>query len=103
MVEIKCINKEDRDNPYERITHVWWVNHDWNKWKKTQKEIIDYINSWKHSFYVNVWRNKINVIVSKSRFWNEYIKTENDRDEPNNLLSLPECDKKINLFDFKNL
>ena len=90
-VEIKCINKEDRQNPWERITHIWWLNNDWSKWKLTQKEAINAINARKYSFFVNVRWDKVNVIVWKSRFWNEYIKTENDWDEPNNLLSLPEC------------
>ncbi len=91
MNEIKCINKEHRNNPYERITHIWWVNSSGSNWKITQKQAIDYINSWKYAFYVNVKWDKVNVIVEKSRFWNDYIKTENDWDEPNNLLSLREC------------
>ena len=91
MVEVKCINKEDRQNPWERITHIWWVNNDLNKWKLTQEKAIEYIKSWKYSFYVNVWWDRVDIIVSRSRFWNEYIKTESDWDEPSNLLSLPEC------------
>lgn len=91
MNEIKCINKEHRNNPYERITHVWWVNSSWKNWKITQKAVIDYIDTWKYSFYVQISWRRINVIVSQSRFWHKYIKTENDWDEPNNLLSLMEC------------
>ena len=30
-------------------------------------------------------------VVAVSRFGNKYIKTEADGDQPNNLLSLPEC------------
>jgi hypothetical protein len=88
---ITCINKQDRDSAYERITHIGWVN--WSGWrfKLTQQEAINQINSGDYKFHVTVWWDKVNVIVAKSRFWNEYIKTENDWDEPNNLLSLPEC------------
>lgn len=104
---ITCINKEDRPNPWERIIKVWWVNSQWNAWRRKQEEVIKYINSWEYRFYVNVKWDKVDVIVSKSRFWNEYIKTENDWDEPNNLLLLPECgkwisiplNKKFNIFD----
>lgn len=91
MIEIKCINKDPRNDIYDRITHIWWVNPSWTNWKLTQKEAINSIKTWKYSFFVNVKWNKVNVIVSKSRFWNDYIKTESDWDEPNNLLSLPEC------------
>lgn len=94
-VEIKCINKSDRQNPWERITHIWWENYDWSEYWIRQEQAIDYINSKEYSFYVNVWWDRVNVIVSKSRFWNEYIKTENDWDEPNNLLSLNKCTKYI--------
>lgn len=90
-VEVRCINKENRYNAYERITHIWWLNNDWTKWRITQKEAISYIKKKEIFFYVNIWWDKVNVIVAKSRFWNEYIRTENDWDEPNNLLSLPEC------------
>lgn len=31
------------------------------------------------------------VIVTTSRFGNNYLKTQADGDEPNNLLSPPEC------------
>ena len=91
MFEIKCINKEDRDNPFESITHIWWVNPNWTNWKITQKEAINYIKTSQYQFYVSIGLRKVDVIVSKSRFWHEYIKTSNDWEEPNNLLSLREC------------
>lgn len=37
------------------------------------------------------WGGKSKVIVSVSRFGNKYLKTENDGETPDNLLSLPEC------------
>lgn len=89
--EIKCINKQPRDNAWERITHIGWVNADWKNWKITQQSAIEWIENGKWKFYVNVKWDKVNVIVAKSRFWNKYIKTENDGDDPNNLLSLMEC------------
>ncbi len=91
MNRIRCINKQDRDNIYERITHIGGINSSWNNWKLTQKAAIQHIKTWKYNFYVEVNWVKTNVIIAKSRFWNEYLKTENDWDEPNNLLSLPEC------------
>jgi hypothetical protein len=89
IAQIKCINKRDRPSPYERITHVGGYTD--KAWKITQEDAIALIekNEWK--FYVSVKGDSVWVEVAISRFKNKYLKTEADGDEPNNLLSLPEC------------
>lgn len=91
MNQVRCINKDDRKDPYERITHIGGVNDDGKNWKITQRQAIDGIKEGKWSFYVQKNGQRVNVVVAVSRFGNEYIKTEADGAEPNNLLSLPEC------------
>lgn len=88
--QIRCINKDDRYNPYERITHIGGVSGGSN-WKVTQREAINGIKNGSWSFYVTKNSQAVDVIVAISRFGNEYLKTESDGDDPNNLLSLPEC------------
>jgi hypothetical protein len=91
-IQIKCINKSDRDNPWERIIYIGGTNSDGTRWRITQERAIKGIESGEWKFYVarpqddSVW-----VEVAVSRFGNKYIKTTADGDLPNNLLSLPEC------------
>lgn len=91
-MEIKCINKDDRDNPYERITHIGGTNSDGTRWRTTQREAIRETEAGEWEYYVELPHgDRVEVIVAISRYGNKYIKTEADEDEPNNLLSLPEC------------
>ena len=91
--EIKCINKLDRENIHERITHVGGVNGDGTRWRITQHDAIEGIKRKEWIFYVTQNSKKVNVIAATSRYGYEYLKTEADTTEVNNLLSLPECPK----------
>ena len=89
--EIRCVNKTDRYDPHERIKNVGGVTTDGTRWRITQQEAVGGIESGKWSFYVTRNGRTVDVVVAVSRFGNKYIKTEADGDQPNNLLSLPEC------------
>jgi Protein of unknown function (DUF3892) len=88
--QINCINKSDRYNHYERITHVG--GNAGGGWRITQEDAIVLIETRQWDFWVKppdadaVW-----VVVAVSRFGHKYLKTQSDGEQPNNLLSLPEC------------
>jgi hypothetical protein len=86
--EIKCINKNPREDPHHRITHVG--GYGTSRWKLTVAEVIQRIESGREAFYTHVNGHTGKVVVA-TRLGRKYIKTEADRDTPDNLLSLPEC------------
>lgn len=88
--QIKCINKTDRYDAHERIRNVGGFDNS-KAWKITQEEAILGIESGKWRFYVSVAGNSVWVVVAISRYGHKYLKTEADGEQPDNLLSLPEC------------
>lgn len=90
-VEIRCINKSDRYDAHERIQNVGGVNGNGTSWKLTQQAAIEGIEQGTWSFFVRRNGLVVMVVVAVSRFSNKYLKTQADGEQPNNLLSLPEC------------
>lgn len=84
---ITCINKSDRHNPHERIRNIGGTES--GGWKLTLDQAIAEIRKgnkfWVHAGGKSVW-----VEIARHN-GHEYLKTEADGDQPNNLLSLPEC------------
>jgi hypothetical protein len=86
--EIKCINKDPRQDRYHSITHVGgYVD---KPWKITQEDAIGKIKRGEWEFYTTANGHQTDVVVAM-RQSREYLKTKADYDTPDNLLSLPEC------------
>lgn len=89
MLQINCVNKSNRLSAHERITHVGGYKP--KVWRLTQEEAIWLIKANSVTFYTEVNGVQARGVVATTIHGREYIKTENDGDQPNNLLSLPEC------------
>lgn len=87
---ISCINKTYRNDPHDRIHSVGGTNPNGSRWKQSQQQTIQEIESGEWEFYVSEGGRTAKVIVAKHN-GNKYIKTVNDGVHPDNLLALPEC------------
>jgi hypothetical protein len=92
-IEIKCINKDDRYDPYESIQYIGGINPDGKAWKLSLAKAVAGVEDGTYSFYVYRGGKSVNVIVALSGAGNKYLKTVDDDYKSNNLLTLPECPK----------
>jgi hypothetical protein len=114
-IQIDCINKDDRLNPYERIRSIGGPNlpgirpPDASKfvaelrrrglpvvpkrrWKLPVNEAIQGVVDGKWNFFIELGMyDVVNVEVARSPSGCLYLKTEVDDATPDQLLNLPEC------------
>ncbi len=114
-VQIDCVSKEDRYNPYERIQAVGGPNTagplapdaskigaalrkrglalaERSRWSLPLDEAVQGVLEGKWSFYVQAdIHDSLDVHVAKSPTGRLYLKTAADRDTPDNLLCLARC------------
>jgi hypothetical protein len=84
-LQITCINKQPRDNPYEGIINLGGAG-----WKMTRQQIITAINAGTHTFHTLVGGKRAGIAVVNGPN-GPYVQTHADGAWNNNLLSLSEC------------
>ena len=84
-VQVTCINKQPRNDPYEGITHLGGP-----KWKWTRQEVIDSIRAKTNTFYTKVNGTRADIGVVNGAH-SDYLRTYADGKWNDNLLALEEC------------
>ncbi len=87
-VQVSCINKQPRNDPYEGITHLGGTAG--GGWKLTRQQVIESIEAKTNTFYTLVSGNRGNIGVVNGPN-GKYVRTYADGKWNDNLLSLPEC------------
>ena len=91
-IQVRCINQSDRPNPDERILFIGGTSADGSLWKLSQQEAIAEMECGRWRFFVGrPGQDSVWLVVAVSPLGNKYVKTEADGEQPNHLLSLPEC------------
>ena len=88
--QVMCVNKQDRPNPHERILFIGGAENG-ERWRRSQQEAINDIETGRYTFYVHVGGYQADVIVAMSQWGHKYLRTTSDTTQKDNLLSLPEC------------
>jgi hypothetical protein len=89
-VQVQCINKIPRNDIHNSIRNIGGIRSDGVRWTRPQKQAIEDIEAGTYSYWVRVNEVSVWVIVATHN-GHKYLKTQNDREHENNLLSLPEC------------
>lgn len=88
--QISCITKlPNHEDRHRRIQAVGGSDGN-TGWKDSEETAIANVKRDAHAYYVSEQGKSVWVIVKKHD-GRDYLKTENDRFLPDNLLSLPEC------------
>jgi len=114
-LQIDCVDKDDRLNPYERVRRVGGPNlpgvsppdasrfisalqsrgvaiRDSPRWTLPLDEAIQGVLDGTWSFFIQLGiYDMVNVEVAASPSGHRYLKTEADQDTPEELLFLPKC------------
>lgn len=90
-LQIRCINRSKHLNPYERILRVGGVHIDNQKWTVTEAAAVALLDRGELAFHVVREGRTVSVVVGVSPHGEKYLKTIDDADQPEGLLSLPEC------------
>src|SRR3546814_14220717 len=93
-LQVTCVNKSDRMNPYERILRIGGGQTILGSWRKTQEEAIREIEAGVNRFYVHVNGKSVWVVVAVSQHGNKYMKPEPAGEQPNKILNTHRCRAK---------
>ncbi|HUX20969.1 MAG TPA: DUF3892 domain-containing protein [Spirochaetia bacterium] len=89
--QVLCINKSDRPNAHERLVAIGGITGTGSRWLLSQEQAIEEIEHGRMSFFVPRFGKEVSVLVTVSPNGKKLLKTEADGEQPDNLLSLPEC------------
>jgi hypothetical protein len=89
-IRIGCISRTPRDDPWERVESVGGVGPAGTSWQLTRDDAVARVEDGTYDFYIGEGRRTVDVIIA-THGGHRYLKTVADDEQPDDLLSLPEC------------
>jgi len=91
-LRIRCIVKTLQTDAHERIKAICGLTPDGSHWTLTHEDAVSQIENRTCAFYIERPRDRRHdVIVAMDVRAHKYLKTDADRDQPDELLFLPAC------------
>jgi len=91
LVQIRCAEKTPQPSAHERIASIGGINSDGKRWKITTRDAISQIENGKYSFFLKKPTGPVDVVVARAATGEKYLKSATDKEQPEDLLSLPTC------------
>ena len=88
--QVRCINKSNNLDPHKRVINIGGMDSG-THWKRSQRGAITDIELGVYNYFVIVAGRHIKLEVATSSSGDKYLKINSDYEQPNSLLSLPEC------------
>ena len=88
---VDCVVRTDRVSPHHRIRAIGGRSRDGQAWRLSEDAAIVAIEQERASFFVEWPRGRRIDLVVGQGLGKTYLKTENDGESPETLLSLPDC------------
>lgn len=86
--EVLFVQKVDRGDPCERLTHIGGLHPDGSSWFITQETAISCIQEGIWTFYVRHGGHTDDVVIATDAAGDNYLTTADDGPVPSSLLSL---------------
>ncbi len=91
-LRIRCIVKTERTSAHERINAICGLTPDGSHWTLTHEDAVSQIENGICQFYLERLRHqRYDVVVAMDVRAHRYLKTVEDREQPDQLLYLPAC------------
>jgi Protein of unknown function (DUF3892) len=97
---IRSIVKTERTGAHERIKAICGITPEGGHWTLTHEDAVSQVESGISAFYIEKPSDKrYDVNVALDARAHKYLKTDADRDQPDQLLFLPDCHHFVHTLD----